>query len=120
MALDVYLQKDKSLPKTSEHRFLSFEDDGYFWFLSDFFKDLEKKTEQAINLYDDAFFEGENLDLLNQTIQKAKTAISQKPEIWEEFIGTIVHKGEGKIEKRFSTVHKKKLDAVLEKLKKSN
>ena len=119
MALDAYLQEDKNFPKTRENCFISFEDDGYYWFLFEFFKDLANQTGQMIDLYNDAFFEDRNLDLLNQTIQRAKTEILNKPEAWEEFIGTIVHKGEGKAEKRFSVVHKKELEIILAKLEKA-
>lgn len=72
MALDIYLQKDTSSPENFDNCFLQFEDDGYYWFLYNFFEDLEKQTGQMIELCDDAFFEGNNLDLLNQTISERK------------------------------------------------
>jgi hypothetical protein len=65
MALDVYLQKNIGIPKTFSRCFLQFEDNGYYWFLYDFFEDLAKQSGQMIDLYDGAFFRGGNLDLLN-------------------------------------------------------
>jgi len=116
MALDLYLQKDASLPETSENHFLAFEDNGYFWFLHEFFADLTNETGRMIDLYDDTFFEGGNLDLLERTVKDARKVISEKPDVWEEFIGTIVYKGERKVEKRFSTVYRKELSMILDKL----
>jgi hypothetical protein len=117
MALDVYLgKKDVSLPKSFGDCVLQFEDDGYYWFLYSFFEDLEKQTGQMIDLYEGAFFNEANLDLLHKTIQQVKNQISQKPDFWKEFIGTIIHPGERKVEKRYSTVHKKKLESILAKL----
>lgn len=118
MALDLYLQKDMTPPKTADNRFLSFEDDGYFWFLyHPFFEELNKQSAQIIDPSDDAFFEGESLDLLSRTVERAKKAISQQSDIWEEFIGTIVEKSNGtKVIKRYSTVHRKELESILTKL----
>ena len=119
MALDVYLQKDNSLPEICENRFLSFEDDGYFWFLYPFFESISKQTNQKIDRCEDAFFKGKDLDLFDKMIEQAKEVIIQKPDIWQEFIGTVVHKGERKVEKIYSTVHKKELESMLIKLEKA-
>lgn len=120
MSLDIYLQKENKLLETSDNLFLSLEDDGYHWFLYEFFEDLAKQSGQMIDLYDDAFFKGESLDLLNQTIQQAKEAISQKPEVWDEFIGTTLKKGgRTKVERIYSTVCKKNLEVILITLEKA-
>ena len=122
MALDVYLQKDASFPETSENRFLEFEDDGYYWFLYSFFKDLSKQTDQVIDRCEDAFFNGKDLELFNQMIDHVRNEIAEKPDIWEEFIGTIIHqniRGKGKAEKQYSTVHKTELQWILAKLEKA-
>ena len=120
MALDVYLQKDNNLPHVGgeQKHIISFEDDGYFSFLYDLFKELETKTGQVIETYEDAFFSGELLDSLTETVFKAKDLVSQQPEVWEEFIGTILHdvKGKDKIEKIYTTVYKEKLMLKLEQL----
>ncbi len=119
MALDLYLQKDSSLPETGENRFLSFEEDGCFSFLGSFLDEVSKKTGQKIVPWDDAFFYGKDLDLFSRMIEKVRKEISQKPDVWEEFIGTIVHKGERKVEKIYSTVHKNELESILTKLEKA-
>ena len=119
MALDLYLQKDVSLPETAENRFLSFEDDAYFWFLYEFFEVISKQTNQTIDLCEDAFFKDEDLKLFYRMIENVRREIAQKPESWEEFIGTVVHKGERKVEKIHSTVEKGKLEAILTKLEKA-
>jgi hypothetical protein len=117
MALDVYLQKKPSPPEVFNSCFLQFQDDGYYWFLYDFFDKLAEQSGQMIDLYDGAFFKGENLDLLNQTINQAKKAISNKPDSWEELIGTTFEKGiKTKVEKMYSTVYKKELESILSKL----
>ena len=122
MALDVYLQSDANPPETTENLFLSFEDDGYFWFLHSFFEDISKQTGQVIDLCEDAFFDGENLELFNQMIERVRKETAQKTDLWSEFTGTIVHQDKDKeerVEKMFSTVHKKKLNSILEKLEKA-
>ncbi len=118
MAIGIYIQKDASIPQSFDDCFLQLDgDDGYYWFLYSFFENLAKQTGQMIDLSDDAFFNGVNLDLLNQTIQQAKSQISQQPNVWEEFIGTIIHKEHRtRVEKLYSTVHKKKLESILAKL----
>lgn len=120
MALDVYLQKEVGAPKFFSKCLLQFEDDGYYWFLYDFFEKLAEQSGQMIDLYDGAFFKDENLDLLNQTIQQAQKAILQKPESWEELVATTFEKGvRTKVEKIFSTVNKKELQSILARLQKA-
>lgn len=120
MALDVYLQKDASLPETGEIRFLSFEDDGYFWFLYLFFEELTKHTDQVIYLSEDAFFKGKDLDLFSRIVKQVGEEIKQKPDVWEEFIGTIIYKRERKKpEKIYSTVVKKELESILKRLERT-
>lgn len=93
MALDVYLQKDNNPPTTVDELFLQFEDDGYYWFLFKYFEDLAKQTGQMVDLYDDAFFYGDNLDYLHQKILRVREDVTQKPEFWEEFAETTFEKG---------------------------
>lgn len=119
MALDLYLQTDASLPTTSQNSFLSFEDDGYFGFLYPFFQNISKQTNKEIELYEDSFFHGQELDLFSQMIDQVREEISSKPIIWEEFTGTIVYKGERKVEKIYSTVEKCELEMILLKLEKA-
>ncbi len=120
MALDLYLQKDSSIPKTLENRFLAFEDDGYFGFLCfPYFEEISRETGKEIIPWDDAFFDGKDLDLFDRMIEQVRRELKQKPDVWEEFIGTIIHKGERKIEKRYSTVHEAEMEAILLKLEKA-
>lgn len=119
MALDIYLQKDASPPETAENHRLSLEDDGYFWFLYSVFEDISKETDQVIDLYEDAFFDGENLALLDRMVARARNEIAQKPDVWKEFTGTVVDQDKNKIEKLYSTVHKNELETILTKLEKA-
>lgn len=117
MALDLYLQQDASLPETSENHFLAFEDDGYFWFLyAPFFEEVARETGRAIDLYDGGFFDGEDLDLFHRLLESVRAQIKEKPDMWQECTGTIVYQGEGKVGKMFSTVIKKRLEAILFRL----
>ena len=106
MALDLYLQTDASLPTTLENRFLSFEDDGYFWFLYPFLQNISKQTNKEIGPCEDSFFHGQDLDLFNQMIEQVRKEIASKPVIWEEYIGTVIFKGERKVKKIYSSVEK--------------
>jgi hypothetical protein len=119
MALDVYLQKDAKPPETAENHRLSLEDNGCFWFLYSVFEDISKETDQVFDLYEDAFFDGENLALLDRMVARARTAIAEKPEVWKEFTGTVVHQDKNKIEKLYSTVRKTELEALLVKFEKA-
>jgi hypothetical protein len=120
VSLDVYLQKDATLPRTGGDSKLvvKFEDDGYYWFLYPLFKRLEQKADKTIELYEDAFFSGDSLNLLNMTVCEAIMLISYQAEIWEECVGTIVYVGKRKIEKKkYSTVRKETLELMLINLK---
>lgn len=120
MALDLYLQKDASIPKSSEDQLLSFKDDGYFWFLYPFFDVIAKKTDQLIELYDDAFFDGDDLNSFDEMIAQVRSELALKPDVWEEHIGTIIHKDVGKKpEKIYSTVQKSELIGLLVTLEKA-
>ena len=94
MALDLYLQKDASIPKSLKNNFLSFEDnEGYLGFLYPFFEVIANKTGQLIKTDDDAFFQGADLNLFYEMIEQARRALTSKPDVWDEHIGTIIYKG---------------------------
>lgn len=121
MALDLYLQKDASIPKSLKNNFLSFEDEeGYFWFLYPFFEVIAKKTGQSIETDDNAFFQGADLNLFYEMIEQARRELTSKPDVWDELTRTIFYKGvRKKPEKIYSTVQKSELEDVLSKLERA-
>jgi len=120
MALDLYLQKDASIPKSLKNNFLSFEDDeGYLGFLYPFFEVIANKTGQLIKT-DDAFFQGADLNLFYEMIEQARRALTSKPDVWDEHTGTVFYKGvRKKTEKIYSTVQKSELEDILSKLERA-
>jgi hypothetical protein len=65
------------------------EDDtgGYYWFLHPLFSRLAEQTGQYIDLYGDAEFRGENLQLLRDTLLEARQRVAIQPERWSVFLG---------------------------------
>jgi len=50
MPLDVYVVSPAD-PKGHRRILVQFQDDGYFWFLHDAFKDVSKRTGEQVDLY---------------------------------------------------------------------
>jgi len=82
MALDVYLgrQEDGTI-------IAQFEADGYYFYLYPLFEDLKKTTNQMIDLYDDAIFEGNSLNALAETFKKARAMVEREPLEWKVRVG---------------------------------
>ncbi len=79
-------------PRASEPS-LSLDDDGYYWFLYPLFTELAMQTGQPVDPYENAYFEGANLALLAQTLEKAKALIESQPETWSVSLGVQHHRG---------------------------
>jgi len=67
-----------------------YDDDtgGYYWFLHPLFYRLAEKTGQYIDLYGDAEFRGDDLQILRQTLLEARELVATQPERWSVHVGT--------------------------------
>jgi FMN phosphatase YigB (HAD superfamily) len=71
-----------SLIPHSDQPLVLLEDDGYYWFLRPLFDQLFEQTNQYVDPYGNAYFEGTSLDLLQETITTAYQQVESQPETW--------------------------------------
>lgn len=88
MSLDIGVGDGKSFVPLPDEPRLAFDDDGYLFFLFPFLRSLHHATGEMIDLYDDASFSGDHLDLLQTELRAARVAIDAQPEQWDIPIGT--------------------------------
>jgi hypothetical protein len=92
---------------------ITFDDDGYYWFLHPLFVDLASQTGQYIDLYGDASFAGPALDALGDTVERARRLVQGQPAAWQVHVGTQtapVHR------ELYAAVERSALRQVLERL----
>jgi hypothetical protein len=88
MTLDIgILLSEKPLDFDPEGA-ISFDDDGYFWFLYPIFQEIYTKTGEMIDLYEVTIFKGDNLLLLQEAIEKGLNLVENQPLEWDVHIGT--------------------------------
>jgi hypothetical protein len=92
---------------------VTFDDDGYYWFLHPPFVDLASQTGQYIDLYGDASFAGPALDALGDTVERARRLVQGQPEAWQVHVGTQTAPVPGELN---SAVERSTLWQVLERL----
>ncbi len=68
-------------------------DEGYYWFLHPLFEKLLAETDQYIDLYGDARFEGFALDALERMLADAAKQVRKQPPRWKVYIGTQGYQG---------------------------
>jgi hypothetical protein len=78
-------------PPSAQFPSLSLNDDGYYWYLHPLFEKLAAATNQYVDLYGDAIFDGEHLPALEQTLQSARQLIAAQPATWNVHTGTQTH-----------------------------
>ncbi len=97
MPLDIGLAGSRPGPPSAAGPIVQFcdndkypDDDtgGYYWFLHPLFARLAEKTGQYIDLYGDAEFRGDDLELLRQTLLEARQLVATHPEQWSVYVGT--------------------------------
>ena len=90
MTLDIGIaEDDASLYPARDTPSVSFDNDGYYWYLHPLFEDLYQRTGQYIDLYGHAVFSGANLSAFAEMLSNAKDRISQQPDTWDVHIGTL-------------------------------
>jgi hypothetical protein len=92
---------------------LSFDDDGYYWYLYPFFEELRKRTGINIDLYGDAMFNRGNLNQLETVITKVCDRLKNEPDTWSVSSGMQTHPVKRVL---FSKVTKKEFESKLKLL----
>ncbi|UUC45187.1 hypothetical protein [Flavobacterium cerinum] len=116
MAISILLTTNKTITKHNEHRSFYFEDSGAdYWYLwPTMIKEINNKTGELIDLYQDAEFSGSHLTIFKTTVAKHLAVINSKKEkSWEVYIGTQMHPVKQDI---YKTLVKKEIAEKLEKL----
>ena len=90
MAIDIYIQPDVEVPRRGDDSKIiaQLEDDGLFHFLLPLFRELQTKTGQNIDLYEDAFFGYAQLNDLAETLAAAQQLLESQPKTWDVCVGT--------------------------------
>src|SRR5262249_12737311 len=96
MPLDIALVDPQSGPPSMVGPIVQFCDDDkydddtgcYYSFLHPFCSRLGETTGQYIDLYGDAEFRGQDLQLLRETLLEARQLVATQPEQWSVYMGT--------------------------------
>ena len=83
MGLDVEYEIGSKI----EH-LLSFEDDGYYWYLYPLFEKLYKSTGSYIDRYGDCEFNKGSINQFNTLVREAKKMLENQPNKWAVHCGT--------------------------------
>lgn len=118
MSLAVFILPEVKPPLVGQgHELaLEFSNDGYWCFLYPLLQELGKKTNQLIQLYEDAAFSGHMLDTMQDTIADARVLVSQQPDQWEEHIGTQLTPIRQEL---YETLYKKEFEVLLDQWEKA-
>ena len=110
MALNVYLLFPGEKVSVHSQLITQFDDDGYFWYLWDYWP-ASSSTGKTIDLYNDAVFKGTNLPQLRGCLTRAVNSLVDRPEIWKVSTGT----GAGR-KPIYETVEKTKVSLQLSRM----
>jgi hypothetical protein len=84
----------RSTSQITSPALLSFQDDGYYWFLEPVFRSIAEQTGQYIDLYSNAdFYEG-GLLALQDGLEVAHQMVNDQAARWDVIIGTYADSGE--------------------------
>jgi hypothetical protein len=92
---------------------MSFDDDGYYWYLHPMFEELRDRTGIYIDLYGDATFNRGNISQLESLINKANDLLKKEPDEWKVQTGFQTHPSKKAI---FQKVTKKTFENKLKTL----
>ena len=86
MSLDIRVRSSSS--PDDEGLTLSFDDDGYYWFLHPLFERLRAESGKYIDLYGDARFTRDDCPRLHALLTEAELMARHQPQTWEVRVGT--------------------------------
>jgi hypothetical protein len=67
---------------------ISFNDDGYYWFLHPLFERLRDESGKYVDLYGDARFTRDDYPRLRRLLDEADGMARRQPKAWEVHVGT--------------------------------
>jgi hypothetical protein len=76
---------------------VTFENDGYYWFLHGLFEELRNETGLYLDLYGDAMFGTSHFGRLKKLLEQATELVEAQPATWRVNVGTEVHPVERKV-----------------------
>jgi len=85
MSLAVGFRDDKNI----EYK-LSFENDGYYWYLHPFFEALKNSTGIYVDLYGDAVFNRGNVNQIETALVNASSSLEAEENYFQVHCGTQV------------------------------
>jgi hypothetical protein len=97
MSLWITIAEPKSFTFIPEGPSLELEDDGYYWFMHPHFETLMAKTGQYVDLYGNAWFYGDNLIAMAETLIEIEHEAKQREEAFDVVTGESV---EGRVLQR--------------------
>jgi hypothetical protein len=86
--------------------FVTFENDGYYWFLHRLFAELRTETGLYLDLYGDAMFGPSHFPRLKKLLDQAGELVEAQPAKWAVHIGTRVQRVPPAEQELFDTVSK--------------
>jgi hypothetical protein len=92
---------------------VTFENDGYYWFLHDLFKGLRSETGLYLDLYGDAMFGTSHFPRLKKLLHQAAALVEAQPAKWRVHVGTRVQRDPPLEQELFDTVTKDEFRRLL-------
>ena len=89
MSLDIRRFVPRGHPRST--LVLSFEDDGYYWFLHPLFERLRAESGKYVDLYGGATFTQDDWGRLRRMLDEAKALAEGQPPRWDVHVGTQTH-----------------------------
>lgn len=86
MGLDIRIRAGGA--QTRADLALSFDDDGYYWFLHPLFERLRDESGKYVDLYGDALFNRDDYPRLRRLLDEADGMTRRQPKAWEGHVGT--------------------------------
>lgn len=100
MGLDIGIKTEE---KT--HYKVSFEDDGYYWFLHPLFEKMASSIGFYIDLYGSAQLKDANIAQFELLLKEAYAMVSEKTDYWEVHTGTETYPIKKEIYNKISKLH---------------
>ena len=91
MSMTIGLSTDEADPELDVATVfdIDFNDDGYYWWLYPFFKQLAEQTGEMVDLYGDAIFGLPKIPDFRRMVAEARQRIESMPERWDVQTGIL-------------------------------
>lgn len=86
MGVDIRIRTDR--PQAQAGLTISFNDDGYYWFLHPLFERLRDESGKYVDLYGDTLFTRDDFPRLRRLLDEAVRIAQRQPQAWKVLVGT--------------------------------